>query len=395
MRRATSSLFGIVGLLFLGCGGEALPLERPRVVVGEVVGERSEELRIALGPRGIATDFSTQSEFTFGVAGDTRVVFVTKPLDKKITVLDRFTGKFIADIPGPPGGWGFPFKLRVPEDGHLVVLDPGGFGGPEIPIPKVYDVQYSYGKKKFTSSISRTISFEGLPVPFVEDVEVLANGTYVVSEPIIGSIWTISPGGTLTPAVFPLIPFDPAHSIPQLAACPFVGSLVVDGIPVAPAGGIAPGINPLASRNGILYFAGTCTGGIHKIPLATLFDGTRTPDQRAADIAPVSPRAPGTLEAFEGIAFNPARPNDPWLYAGDCFNLRILRVNINTGVRQLVVGDRTLFNFPTGLQFLPPVLGVAPLMVASDQQHRWATFNTNLSQDQFEPWVMAKVLPFD
>jgi hypothetical protein len=40
-----------------------------------------------------------------------------------------------------------------------------------------------------------------------------------------------------------------------------------------------------------------------------------------------------------------------------------------------------LFNFPAKVQFLPPVFGLTPLVVASDQEHRLAAINAALKAD--------------
>jgi hypothetical protein len=67
----------------------------------------------------------------------------------------------------------------------------------------------------------------------------------------------------------------------------------------------------------------------------------------------------------------------------------------NTGGRQVIASDPLLFNFPVKLQFLPPVLGASPLVVASDQEYRLAAINALLTTDVLQPpWIIAKVLLF-
>jgi hypothetical protein len=58
----------------------------------------------------------------------------------------------------------------------------------------------------------------------------------------------------------------------------------------------------------------------------------------------------------------------------------------------VVVADPVLFNFPSKLQFLPPLAGLTPLVVASDQEHRLPLINAALDEDLTEPpWLVTKV----
>jgi len=85
----------------------------------------------------------------------------------------------------------------------------------------------------------------------------------------------------------------------------------------------------------------------------------------------------------------------PWIYACDCFQLRLIRIQSQTGVREVVASDPVLFNFPVKVQFLPPVFGLKPLVVASDQGHRLAAINVALTTDMTQPpWIVAKVFVF-
>ena len=95
---------------------------------------------------------------------------------------------------------------------------------------------------------------------------------------------------------------------------------------------------------------------------------------------------------LKGLAFNP-KADDRRLYAVDSLGLGVIAIDVDTGERTTLVSDSTLFNFPVGAQFLPPILGVAPLMVVSDQEHRLATFNAAIESDRLEPFVVAKVFP--
>ena len=92
---------------------------------------------------GHATKLAQRDALIHGIAGDEDYVFVTEPgigvgtAGPRVVVLDRDNGREKAVLPAPPGGFKLPFTLRVPETGHLVVLDAGGFP-PQGP-PIVYD----------------------------------------------------------------------------------------------------------------------------------------------------------------------------------------------------------------------------------------------------------------
>lgn len=332
-----------------------------------------------------------------GVAGDERLVFAAEPLAQRVVVLDRETGQEIGSVPAPSGGFLLPFGVRVPHTGRLVLLDSGGFPNPSVPsIPRVFDYDYSYDEATgtFSASIARTVSFEGLPVIFAEDVEVTSQGFYVVSEAVIGALWVIDANGAISPGIFPDNPFEP---IPQLGPCYFPDT-TVDGIPFRIAGNFGPGVNALAELDGDLYFSGVCPGGLQRVPLATLRDTTRSPGQRAADIQMVSPKPAGVeVDAFEGLAVNRfSKQGDRHIYAADSFNLRILKINPDTGEREVLATDSLLLNFPVGAQFLPPVHGHQPnpLLVASDQEHRLAALNAGITEDiLMPPFVIAEIYP--
>ncbi len=193
--------------------------------------------------------------------------------------------------PAPAGGFLLPFSVRVPGPGRLFVLDSGGFPNPTVPaIARVYDYSYQWNPltRTFTARLTRTVSLEGLPVVFAEDVEVTVSGLYVVAESVIGALWVIHPDGSIGPGVVP----NPGSSIPALGPCT-LPPVTVDGIPFATAGNFAPGVLSLAARNGQLLFGTTCNGGLYRIPLQSLVDPSRTPEQRAQDIVAVSPRPLG------------------------------------------------------------------------------------------------------
>ena len=316
-----------------------------------------------------------------GIAGDQRLLFVTEPLNGRVAVLERFSGEEIGELPAPPGGFLLPFEMRLPVHGHLVVLDSGGFPSPtSLAIPRVYDYHYQYNpaKRLFNAELNRTVRFDGIPFIFAEDVEVLRDGRYVVSDSGFGALWMIQRNGSITPGIVPRT-LAPEDGIPGLAPCLFLSEVTtVGGVPFELPGSFAPGVGSLASRDGFLYFGGTCPGGIARVPVV-VFDDMRLPHQRAADIEVVSRRPDaGDFDSLKGLTFNPWDPDDDALYAADAFHLRIVRIDVATGERTVIAEDLALFNFPVSMKFLPPVRKHPSLVVSSDQEHRFAPLNAAL-----------------
>jgi hypothetical protein len=340
--------------------------------------------------------FAKRDALTHGIAGDERYVFVTEPgigvapNGARVVVLDRFTGKELAALPAPPGGWKLPFTLRVPRTGHLVVLDSGGF--PPVGPPVVYD--YAYGAKRgFKAQLTRTTSFAGQPLAFAEDVDVLPNGEYVVSESIFGGLWLIGRDGKIRRG---LVPDDGAPALPKLGPCQFAGPGMVGDLPFEAPNGFAPGAGSLAVRGSELYISSTCEGGIARVPIKVLLDDRQPAAERAKQIVTVTPRQ-NPLESLKGITFNRWDPSDPWIYAGDPFSLRLIRVNSRTGKREVLSTDAQRFNFTVATTFLPPVRHGAPnpLVTTGDQEYRWSATNIALNGvDRFQPpFILAEYYP--
>ena len=168
------------------------------------------------------------------------------------------------------------------------------------------------------------------------------------------------------------------------------------GIKYTVPGNIGPGVGSVASREGILYFGSTCRGGVYRVPLATLLDQSRSPDQRAADITTVSPRPPNiTVETIKGLSFNRFNLNDRTLYANDSIQFQILAIDVDTGARRVIAKDPILFNFPVGGALLPPLhgFGQQAFVVASDQEYRFSGINTQLTQDIFQlPFLITQIV---
>ena len=67
-----------------------------------------------------------------------------------------------------------------------------------------------------------------------------------------------------------------------------------------------------------------------------------------------------------------------------------------TGSRKVLADDRVLFNLPVSTAFLPSPGGVQSLVVASDQEHRFAAINQGIPADMLQPpFLVTKVLVTD
>ncbi len=365
-------------------------------------GSAAEEVSGAAGAlhrsrRGLAFDFARRGAMPHGVAGDERFVFLTEPLDGRVVALSRFRGRELAEVPPPPGGFLVPFALRVPSPGRLAVLDSGGLPDPSgaLPIAAIHEYDYTWDRwrRRLAIAYVRTLPLLGAPTPFTEDFEPLPGGGYVVSESVLGALWVVEDDGTVRAGVVPAS-FAPEDGIEGLAPCGFPPGVTLDGIPFEPIGMFAPGVSFLTSDDAYLYFGNTCAGGLRRLPLAALRDD-RPPPARGASIELVSPPLrDGIPDVLKGLDVD--RYLDPGaLYALDALRFQVVRIDVVTGAREVVAGpDARRFDFPVAATVLPPVGGFSPLVVVSDQEHRWTGINAALTEDRFRPpFVVAKVLP--
>ena len=389
VRHSVVGLPTILALLALASQGCAAPSEL----------EPSEEaLRVEVRRDAIALELARRDTMPHGIAGDESLLFVTEPLDGRVVVLDRFTGAQIAVLPPPADGFLLPFTARVTQTGHLVIMDAGGFPSPvELATPRVYDYEYRYRRRarRFEATLVRSVRFDGVPIGFAEDLAVLDDGAYALSDSVLGALWIIDDAGNIVPAIVPES-FAPADAIAALTPCAFPEGVFVEGLPFYPPGGFAPGVGALTAGGGHLYWSSTCTGGLWRVPLAALGDA-RAPHERAADIERVSDLPAGrAAEVLKGLAFARFDAGDDALYALDPFALRLIRIDVDTGARQIVADDPELFRFGVAASFLPPrVPGFSPLVVASDQEHRFSAINTALGATEFAlPFVVTKVFVF-
>jgi hypothetical protein len=169
--------------------------------------------------------------------------------------------------------------------------------------------------------------------------------------------------------------------------------ITVNGYPFLFTGSTLPGVSPLAVREGTVYYYSPCARGIYAFPLAILSDD-RQPYQRAVDIHLVAP-TPSDVEVEEllDFSFNPFNPLDRYLYAADPLKLRVIRIDLSTGARQVVAAGSKLFDFPSSLGFLPTIGPASELVVVSNQQERTPLTNDAVSETTFHlPFIVAKIL---
>jgi len=350
----------------------------------------SQELHVDISRRAKSFEFAPLDlPFPAGVAATNDVVFVGSPFEGRVVALSRSQGSPLGELPSPPGGFVLPFILKHIAENRIAVLDAGGFPSP-LPIvpanPSIYEYDFRFSPHSgFSATLTRTVSFATVTVGFAENFLRLDDGRYLLADALLGSIWIADVDGTIRPGIVPRTSL-PQDAIRQLCYCNTMPLIQVGGIPFLFTDSTLPGVTTLAAREGVLW----------SIPLASLFD-TRPPYARAADIRLVSPKPQNVaVEELLDAAFDPNHPTDRYLYAADALQLRLIRIDVQTGERQVVADDTQLFNFPSSLGFFPRAThdGIASeLVVVSNQQHRTPLTNDAITEDMLQlPFLATKVI---
>ena len=347
-----------------------------------------------------AKHFASRSYATLGappagIAGGRTVVIVGSPLEGRVIALDRRTRREVGSLPPPPGGFVLPYIIRALDESHVAVLDAGGFPSPMpfVPAnPRIYEYEYDYDFiRGLTAKLKRTISFENELIGFAEDIAPIGHGRYVLSDAALGALWVVESDGKVRPGVAPK-GLAPEDALFPLALCSSMPEIFVSGLPFLFSGSALPGVAALAANNGQLYFYSPCGRGLYSIPLPSLFDA-RQPYERIVDVKLVSKAADTVaVEQLLGLSFSPDS-KDHHLYAADSLQLRIIRIDLVNGTREIIADEPTLFDFPSSTAFLPQP-GAAPiLLVASNQQERTTLTNDAIQQDQLKPpFTIGEVL---
>lgn len=392
LRPLLSGLFALQALVACDSAPHEAAQREPTVQSSE------ESLQVAVSRRSLALPVATFELLPAGVAGDNEVLLVGSPLEGRVLAVSRLGNRQLGELPPPPGGFILPFNMHQIGPRRLAVLDAGGLPSP-VPFmpanPRIYEYSYQLTRGGgFTATLERTISFDSQLIGFAEDIAAIGAGRYLLSDAVLGAIWLVESDGTVRPGIVPSS-MSADDEIPELRMCPTMPLITVGGTPFLFSGSTLPGVSPLAVRDGQVYFYSPCAEGLYALPLASFFDA-RAPHERAADIELISPK-PANIEVEQllGLAFNPAEPNEPYLYAADSLQLRVVRINVKTGKRQVIADDADLLNFPSSTAFLPPVLGKSALVVVSNQQHLTPLTNDAASEDGFDlPFTAAQIWPF-
>jgi hypothetical protein len=371
----------------LACGG---PPGAP-----EPVGTSQEAFSLP-APHAFAFEFAGLDNPIAGVAGTDEVVFVGEPLNGAVVVLSRLTGEQIGELDPPPEGFAIPFIMHIVGDGKLAILGAGGLPQPSPFTPAnpfIYEYDFSYSfRHGFSATLSRNASFDSVLIGFSEDFAHLDDGRYLVSDSVLGSIWILETDGSVSPGIVPQS-FDPSDLIPLLAFCPTMPELTINGYPFLFTGSTIPGISPIAVRDGNVYYYSPCARGIYTFPLAILTD-SRQPYERASSISLVAPTPSSVpVEELLDFTFNPYNSLDDHLYAADPLALSVIRVDIHTGVREVLASGPKLFDFPSSLAFLPPIFGISQLLVVSNQQERSPLTNDAVTETTFNlPFIVSQIV---
>jgi hypothetical protein len=387
----------LVALPLSACGG-------PSTDSSSATGSVSEALSapdVSVTSRSISFDYTEVSYLPAGVAAGARVVFIGDPLEGRVIAYSRITGKQIGELVPPPGGFVIPFIMHAAGEGKVQILGAGGLPQPKPFVPAhpfIYEYTYNVSLRTgFSATMSRFVDSGDTVVGFPEDFVRLDDGRLLLTDAVLGSIWVIERDGTFRPGIVPKSMND-ADQIPSMRLCPTMPEVTVNGYPFLFSGSTIPGIEAIAERNGTVYFSSSCARGVYKFPLAILNDH-RQPYQRAADIRLLSPTPANTqVEELLDFQFNPFDQDDPYLYAARGMQLEITRIDSRNGRRETVAHDARLFDFPSSLAFLPPLLelpqeGPTSLVVVSNQQERTPLTNDAVTEDTFQlPFVVTKVI---
>ncbi len=359
--------------------------------------------RLVATPHAVAWDYSNHMDFIHGVAGDSNLVFTVYTFSGKVVAMDRFSGRIVGEaaIPNPF----LPFSLRIPRPGTIMLLDVGALPGFPVSVPRLHEYTYSYKGGRFTMTLKRSLHIQNTdPAPgFVSDLEYVPSlGGYLLADQVLGGVWFVRESDlSVTAAIAPQSPaFTDALPAfagtlwPTVQTWDFYNSGSDKAIPYGLLGNFAAGINYIAANDTHLYWPSAIQGAIYRIPLS-VFKDNRQPWERAQSAELISPLPAGEGPMiFTGLSFNKYSRNDDSLYAADGMHHRILRIDIHTGARQVIVEDPLLFDGPVATAFLPQHGGVSTMVVVSDEEHRVAGIaNEHITQDMLAPpWIVAKVI---
>ena len=213
-----------------------------------------------------------------------------------------------------------------------------------------------------------------------------------MTDAIYGSIWSVTSRGEVRPGIVPKS-FEPEDRIPELSNCPTMPLIEVGGLPFLFTGSTIPGAGGIDVRDGTVYVYSSCAAALYAFPLSVLSD-SRAPHRRVSSLRLVSKKPKHVpVEELLELQFNPYDASDPYLYATDALELRMIRIDSRNGSREVLGDDPRLFNFPSSFAFVEPKKNErAAMLVLSIQQHRTTITNDAIGEELFEPpFLVAKL----
>jgi hypothetical protein len=201
---------------------------------------------------------------------------------------------------------------------------------------------------------------------------ILPGGRVAIPDTFVGSIWVSDENlenwymALIDPRLGPA-PGPPVEGVGlndsggvapyTYAAPPFPG--------LPPGFGLYPGVHALAYANVTdeVCFPVTGMGGLYCIGENILSDPMTPPFLKSDALRVLVPPTPGLSDLTNGVAYDVYAPESPWFYwqrapadvvGGGCNALR--RINLETGVIQMVACNNSIFSWANEIATLPPLL---------------------------------------
>lgn len=349
------------------------------------------------------------------VTGDERLVFTavlpSASVAPGVVAARRIGGSPVGSLPPPVAGFALPTCVKVvtytttgaQTSGELVVVDNGGL--PPAALPVAHRYSYSWGpvagfSATLLSSTPLPPLTAGPPSPpngigYASGLLVLDPTTFVITDAFVGGAWVCDASfscflGVADPSWGP----GPAGTFTGVGRAPGGGTrsyTFVLPIPIFPG---LFGAAYVALTDEVCVERAAAPGGLWCVDRATLLDPLTSP--LAKSPRAVVPPIPGVSDAGHGIAADRWHPASPWLYWARSFDNTIRRVNVQTLAVETVASSVQLFDFPTGLDALPPLFAGSPLTnlaVAMGQEEWNAALNVALGgvDDFVAPTIIAGV----
>lgn len=346
--------------------------------------------RLAQFPTGFEAD---------DVTGDEHLVFTgvlpSVSVTPAVVAANRLSGAPVGSLPPPAGGFVLPTSVKVISyqgctshtSGELAVIDNRGLPPNAHPIAYVYSYSYS-ASAGFAAQLTAshplpdlTAAPPSLPngIGYASGLLVLG-GTRIITDAAVGSVWTCDASFSCALALLDAdLGPGPASTATGTGRAPGGGERPYTFTLPTP---IFPGVfgaAHVAKTDEVCVERAAAPGGLWCIARATLLD-TLTPPFAKTKRAVVPPQT-GLSDAGHGIAADKFHPTSPWLYWARSYDNTVRRVNVETLEVQTVVTSVQLFDFPTGLDALPPLVAGSPMTtlgVAMGQEEWNAALNTSL-----------------